>query len=226
MRWSLVLAAALAALAFAPFEREVPENRDGVARYEEKKYDEAGEKFKQGAERREESTELAYNLGAALLRKGDADGARKAWESALAKNPSPELKARIYDGLGVAAATKQQYREAAEFFRRSLQQHPDRDTAANLEIVRRLLKEQEKQQEQQQQQQNQQQDQKQDQQQQQQQEDKKEQQQQAAKAEKDKRDKDKKDKAQVLAPFRKRKDLQVNPFMLEKQGEPQGGQIW
>ncbi len=239
-------------LGAAPFEREVPENRDGIAKYEEKRYEEAGEAFKKGAERREESPEMAYNLGASLFKKGDLDGARKAWESGLAKNPSAELKARIYDGLGAAAAAQQNYGDAARFFEQALRAHPDRDTAANLEIVRRLLKQQEQQQKEQEkqkeeeqkqeeqkneeqkndQQNDQQQNEKDQQKAQQQQPEKQEEQrdeeqkQAAQAAPKEKEQKEPEDAAAVLAPFRKRKDLQVTPFMLEKQGDPQGGQIW
>jgi len=240
-------------LGAALLEREVPENRDGIAKYEGKHYDEAGEAFKKGAERREESPEIAYNLGAALFKKGDLEGARKAWESALAKNPSAELKARIYDGLGAAAAARQNYGDAARFFEQALRAHPDRDTAANLEIVRRLLKQQEQQEQQKQQEQKEQQEQKQEEQKNEQQkndqqndqqqhkqeqqnaqqaqaqtqEAQKEEQKQAAQAKKEEREKkEPEDAGAVLAPFRKRKDLQVTPFMLEKQGDPQGGQIW
>ncbi|HSA33333.1 MAG TPA: tetratricopeptide repeat protein [bacterium] len=245
---------ALLALSFSPFQREVPENRDGTEKYGAQQYDEAGERFEKGGERIENSPELSYNLGAALMKKGDLDGARKAWEKALAQSPAPELKGRIYDGLGALSANRQQYQEAAEFFKRSLRNHPDRDTAANLEIVRRLLQQQQQQQEekdkgdqkdkkdeeqeqkqqeqkqdqqeQKQDQQQQQQEQKQDQQQQQQ-EEKKEEQQQAAQAEKkEKEEKDKKDEKQTLAPFRQRKNLQITPFMLEREGDPQGGQTW
>ncbi len=249
MNRGLIFMATLLAFSFTPFQKEVPENRDGTAKYEEQKYDESSEEFKKGAERREGSPELSYNLGAALLKKGDADGARKAWEGALAQDPSPELRSRIYDGLGALAAGKQQYQEAENFFKRSLQNSPDRDTAANLEIVRRLLKLQQEQQEKdkrdqkdqkdekqeeqkQDQKKDQQQDQKQDQQQQQQQqqqkpEEKKEEQQQAAQAEKkEQEEKDKKDEKQMLAPFRQRKNLQITPFMLEREGDPQGGQTW
>ena len=247
MTRAIMLLTALAAFSFSPFMREVPENRDGTAKYEEQKYDESSEEFKKGAERRADSPELSYNLGAALLKKGDADGARKVWEGALANNPGPELRSRIYDGLGALSANKQQYQESAEFFKRSLQNHPDRDTAANLEIVRRLLQQQQQQQQQQQekdqkdekqedqrqdqkqeeQKQDQQQQQQQQQEQQQPQEDKKEEQQQAAQAEKkEKEEKEKKEDQQTLAPFRQRKNLQITPFMLERQGDPQGGQTW
>lgn len=246
MNHRLIFMAALLVFSFTPFQKEVPENRDGTAKYEEQKYDESSEEFKKGAERRADSPELSYNLGAALLKKGDADGARKVWEGALAQNPSPELKSRIYDGLGALAAGKQQYQEAENFFKRSLQNSPDRDTAANLEIVRRLLKLQQEQQEkdkrdqkdqkdekqEDQKQDQKQEEQKQDQQQQQQEqqkpeEKKEEQQQQAAQAEKkEQEEKDKKDEKQMLAPFRERKNLQITPFMLEREGDPQGGQTW
>lgn len=245
IRRGTVILAALGALSFSPFQREIPENRDGTAKYEEQKYDQSSEEFKKGAERRDDSAELSYNLGAALMKKGDLDGARAAWEQALSRGPSPELKGRIYDGLGALSANKQQYQEAENFFKRSLQNHPDRDTAANLEIVRRLLKQQQQQQEEEKdkkdekqegQKQDQKQDQKQEEQQQQQQqqqqqaqkpEEKKEEQQQAAQAgKKEKDEQDKKDEKQLLAPFRQRKNLQITPFMLEKQGDPQGGQTW
>jgi len=238
------LITALTVLSFSPFQREVPENKKGIEKYEHQRYEEAEEEFRKGSERRSTDAEIAYNLGAALFKKGDLEEARKAWESALTKNPTTETRARIYDGLGAVAAAKQQYREAEQFFERSLRTRPDRDTAANLEIVRRLLKHQEEQKEQQQQQQQeekQQQEQLQEQQRQEQGQQKKEEEkkeeaqqphekeQQAAqsmKEERGKKEEGQKDKAEILAPFRKRKDLQVSPFMLERQGDPQGGQVW
>ncbi|HNZ52581.1 MAG TPA: tetratricopeptide repeat protein [bacterium] len=229
---------------FTPFEKETPESREGRKKYAAGDMEGAKSEFEKASERLENSAEAYYDLGNSLQRSGDNEGAlnsyRKSLETGGADN---QLKAKIFHNMGNSLAAMQKYKEAEDFFIRSLMEDPQDDTAENLEIVRRIIRQQEQQKQEQQKQdqeqkeeqkqdqekEDQQQEQKEDQQQEQKEEQKEDQQQEqnAAQAEEKKEEEKKEDgKEEMMQQFRQRKNLQISPFMLKKDARSKNGQTW
>ncbi|HPG35887.1 MAG TPA: tetratricopeptide repeat protein [bacterium] len=229
---------------FTPFEKETPESREGRKKYAAGDMEGAKSEFEKASERLENSAEAYYDLGNSLQRSGDNEGAlnsyRKSLETGGADN---QLKAKIFHNMGNSLAAMQKYKEAEDFFIRSLMEDPQDDTAENLEIVRRIIRQQEQQKQEQQKQdqeqkeeqkqdqekEDQQQEQKEDQQQEQKEEQKEDQQQEqnAAQAEEKEEEEKKEDgKEEMMQQFRQRKNLQISPFMLKKDARSKNGQTW
>ncbi len=229
---------------FTPFEKETPESREGRKKYAAGDMEGAKSEFEKASERLENSAEAYYDLGNSLQRSGDNEGAlnsyRKSLETGGADN---QLKAKIFHNMGNSLAAMQKYKEAEDFFIRSLMEDPQDDTAENLEIVRRIIRQQEQQKQDQQKQdqeqkeeqkqdqekEDQQQEQKEDQQQEQKEEQKEDQQQEqnAAQAEEKEEEEKKEDgKEEMMQQFRQRKNLQISPFMLKKDARSKNGQTW
>ena len=136
---------------FTPFEKETPESREGRKKYAAGDMEGAKSEFEKASERLENSAEAYYDLGNSLQRSGDNEGAlnsyRKSLETGGADN---QLKAKIFHNMGNSLAAMQKYKEAEDFFIRSLMEDPQDDTAENLEIVRRIIRQQEQQKQEQQ----------------------------------------------------------------------------
>ncbi|HPA55845.1 MAG TPA: tetratricopeptide repeat protein [bacterium] len=225
---------------FTPFEKETPESREGRKKYAAGDMEGAKSEFEKASERLENSAEAYYDLGNSLQRSGDNEGAlnsyRKSLETGGADN---QLKAKIFHNMGNSLAAMQKYKEAEDFFIRSLMEDPQDDTAENLEIVRRIIRQQEQQkQDQQKQDQEQKEEQKQDQEKEDQQQEQKEEQQQEQKEdqqqeqnvaqaeEKEEEEKKEDGKEEMMQQFRQRKNLQISPFMLKKDARSKNGQTW
>ncbi|HQO90752.1 MAG TPA: tetratricopeptide repeat protein [bacterium] len=225
---------------FTPFEKETPESREGRKKYAAGDMEGAKSEFEKASERLENSAEAYYDLGNSLQRSGDNEGAlnsyRKSLETGGADN---QLKAKIFHNMGNSLAAMQKYKEAEDFFIRSLMEDPQDDTAENLEIVRRIIRQQEQQkQDQQKQDQEQKEEQKQDQEKEDQQQEQKEDQQQEQKEdqqqeqnvaqaeEKEEEEKKEDGKEEMMQQFRQRKNLQISPFMLKKDARSKNGQTW
>jgi tetratricopeptide (TPR) repeat protein len=229
---------------FTPFEKETPESREGRKKYAAGDMEGAKSEFEKASERLENSAEAYYDLGNSLQRSGDNEGALNSYRKSLETGGAgSDLKGKIFHNMGNSLAAMQKYKEAEDFFIRSLMEDPQDDTAENLEIVRRIIRQQEQQKQDQQKQdqeqkeeqkqdqekEDQQQEQKEDQQQEQKEEQKEDQQQEqnAAQAEEKKEEEKKEDgKEEMMQQFRQRKNLQISPFMLKKDARSRNGQTW
>ncbi|HNW81516.1 MAG TPA: tetratricopeptide repeat protein [bacterium] len=250
---AVLILLALPLFSFTPFEKEASESKKGRESYSKGEMDKAGEEFSKASVRLKNNAEAFYNMGNAKLKAGDNEGALDAYRKSLETgNAVPELKSRIFHNMGNAMTSMKKLEDAEKYYIRSLIEKPQTDTAENLEIVRRMIKQQQQQQQQQEQQKKDQQEQdnkqeeqkdsqdKQEQQEQQEQqkqqedqakqdEEKKEEKQEVAQAE-EKKDEDEKDKKEdrkaILKQFDQRKNLQISPFMLKKESDSQNGQTW
>ncbi|HSW60502.1 MAG TPA: tetratricopeptide repeat protein [bacterium] len=225
---------------FSPFEKESPESREGRKKYAAGDLEGAKSEFEKASNRLENNAEAYYDLGNSLQKSGDNEGALNSYKKSLETGGADsQLKSKIFHNMGNSLAAMQKYKEAEEFYIRSLMEDPQDDTAENLEIVRRIIKQQEEQQQQQQQDKQKQEEQKEDKQKQeeqkeeQQQENKEEQQQeqkeeqQTAQAEeKEEEEKKEEGKEAMMQQFKQRKNLQISPFMLKKDARSKNGQTW
>jgi tetratricopeptide (TPR) repeat protein len=120
----------------------------GLQAYANADYEQSAEAFAAALNRAPQHPLLNFNYGAALYKKGDIDGAQKAFEAALAAD-DPTLKRDAYYNLGNALFLSEKYQEAIEAYKAALKLSPeDRESKYNLELAQRKLKA--KQQEQQQ----------------------------------------------------------------------------
>lgn len=155
----LLTAAFLVALGFAdllPTDGE-RDGRRGNALYEDGSYAAAAESFASGLAALDERAEsrlrygLYNNLGAALLKSGEVQGARQALDAALRHAVSPSDAARSAYNAGNAAFAAQELEAALDHYRDTLLREPGNiDAKFNYEFVKRRLEEQQQQQQQQQ----------------------------------------------------------------------------
>lgn len=248
---AVLILLALPLFSFTPFEKEASESKKGRESYSKGEMDKAGEEFSKASVRLKNNAEAFYNLGNAKLKAGDNEGALDAYRKSLETgNAVPELKSRVFHNMGNAMTSLKKLEDAEKYYIRSLIEKPQADTAENLEIVRRMIKQQQEQQQQEQQKKDQQepdnkqeeqkdpQDPQDKQEQQKQQEDqakqdeekkeeKKEEKQEVAQAEEKKDEDEKKEERKaILKQFDQRKNLQISPFMLKKESDSQNGQTW
>ena len=165
----LMLAWGTPALAWEPFRSTNDDVERGNERLRANDANGALQSYDRAARALPNEAGVQLNRGLALLAANDLAQAREALLRATDPRAQPELRADAYYDLGLAfyregdalAATEDhqaaqgQFREAVDAFRRSLRLRPgDRQTAWNLELaLRRIREEQERQQEQEQQEQ-------------------------------------------------------------------------
>ena len=140
--------------------------RKGNRLYHDERYEEAAAAYREGLSRMDAGSRgpvaagLLNNLGAALYRQGDFEGARTAFESSAGSADAGEAFGRGAYNAGNAAFRLQAPEEALALYRRALLRNPGDESARyNYEFVKRQLEEQQQQQQDQQQQDQQQQDQ-------------------------------------------------------------------
>lgn len=174
IRRALAVAAAAACLAVAPgarawalgdlLERENPAVERGNEALRGGDPEAALEAYDEAARALPSAPGVHLNRGLALLAADDLAGARDALRIAASPESPPELRADASYDLGLAflreaearageedhAEAQKLFREAADAFRGSLRARPgDRDTAWNLELALRRLREEQEAQEQQ-----------------------------------------------------------------------------
>jgi Ca-activated chloride channel family protein len=128
--------------------------RQGNAFYESGKYQDAAAAYREGLSG-EDAAQLApaerfglqHNLGAALHRGGDLDGARDAFDEALRAAPSDADYARAAYNAGNTAFARQDLEGALAHYRNALLADPaSEDAKFNYEFVKRQLQQQQQQQ--------------------------------------------------------------------------------
>jgi Ca-activated chloride channel homolog len=116
--------------------------KEGNKAFEKKDYGKALDYYNQAAPDLPVSPELDYNIGGALHGTGDLDGAIKHYEAAL-KSPDINVEAQAHYNLGNTYYRKKDYQHAIESYQEALKLHPeDMDSKFNLELARKMLKEQ------------------------------------------------------------------------------------
>lgn len=130
--------------------------RQGNTLYAQEQYEEAAAMYRDGIISVQEGgpgavhSGLLNNLGAALYRSGDAEGAGIAFSSAASMALETEDLVRASYNAGNAAYQTQQLEQSLEHYRRALLNDPsNQDAKFNYEFVKRQLEEQQQQQDQQ-----------------------------------------------------------------------------
>lgn len=138
-------------LAFSPFEKEAEESVEGRKKYAVGEMAEAEKEFDKAAKRLENNAEAYYDLGNALQGQQKYEEALEAYKKSLESgNATQKLRADIFHNMANSFAGLGKYQDAEKFYIRSLEEEPSKETAENLEIVRRMIAQQQQQQEQQQ----------------------------------------------------------------------------
>lgn len=146
-----MLFSSLFLLAFSPFEKEAGESVEGRKKYAVGEMAEAENEFSKAAKRLENNAEAYYDLGNALQSQQKYEEALEAYKKSLESgNATQKLRADIFHNMGNSFAGLGKYQDAEKFYIRSLEEEPSKDTAENLEIVRRIIAQQKEQEQQQQ----------------------------------------------------------------------------
>ena len=141
-------------LAFSPFEKEAPESREGRKKYAVGEMAEAEKEFAKAAKRLENNAEAYYDLGNALQSQQKFEEALNAYQKSIETGKTTEnLRSKIFHNMGNSFAGLGKYQDAEKFYMKSLEEEPSKESAENLEIVRRIIAQQKEQEEQQKQQQ-------------------------------------------------------------------------
>ena len=223
--------------AFSLFEKEAPESREGRKKYAVGEMAEAEKEFDKASKRLENSAEAYYDLGNALQSQQKFEEALNAYQKSLETGKTTEnLRSKIFHNMGNSFAGLGKYQDAEKFYMKSLEEEPSKESAENLEIVRRIIEQQQKQEEQQKQQQDQQDKQENQDQQNQDNQEQNQDNQEQNQEEKEKQDEkeqddeqqsdDKPKESSVLKQFKQRKNLQISPFMLKKEQKSDSDQTW
>lgn len=132
------------------------DGRRGNELYADEAFDEAAEAFASGLAVLRDDAEgrlrygLHNNLGAALLKSGDGEGAREAFDRALRAAASDADLARTFYNAGNAAMAARDLEAALDHYRHSLLRNPDSEDAKfNYEFARRQLEQQQQEQQEQ-----------------------------------------------------------------------------
>ncbi|MBR6421975.1 tetratricopeptide repeat protein [bacterium] len=141
----------LFSLAFSPFEKEAKESVEGRKKYAVGEMSEAENEFAEAAKRLENNAEAYYDLGNALQSQQKYEDALNAYKKSLETGKTTEnLRSKIFHNMGNSFAGLGKYQDAEKFYMKSLEEEPSRESAENLEIVRRIIAQQKEQQEQEQ----------------------------------------------------------------------------
>jgi tetratricopeptide (TPR) repeat protein len=141
----------LAALIAGPGDGK-KKGRQGNTLYAQEQYEEAAASYREGIISVQDGgpgavhSGLLNNLGAALYRSGDAEGAGIAFASAASMAIGTENLVRASYNAGNAAYQTQQLEQSLEHYRRALLNDPsNQDAKFNYEFVKRQLEEQQEQ---------------------------------------------------------------------------------
>ena len=139
-------------LAFSPFEKETKESVEGRKKYAVGEMAEAENEFAEAAKRLENNAEAYYDLGNALQSQQKYEDALNAYKKSLETGKTTEnLRSKIFHNMGNSFAGLGKYQDAEKFYMKSLEEEPSKESAENLEIVRRIIAQQKEQQKQEQQ---------------------------------------------------------------------------
>ena len=154
MTLATIFSILLASIQVIPMGNAKKHGRNGNDSLKQGQYEGAAYAYQEGLSSYESTHEvnetyygLQNNLGIALHRKGDFEGAHNAFEEALVHAPHDQAKSTPAYNAGNNAFKNQQLEEALAHYREALLADPDNEDAKyNFEFVSRQLQEQQNQQ--------------------------------------------------------------------------------
>jgi len=115
----------------------------GVDLYHDGKYIDSEVEFRKGLEKSPDNFQANFNLGDSFYKEGKYEDALKAYNGALSKAGTNDLKAQIYHNMGNALLKDQKVKESIGAYINSLKLNPnDESTKYNLSYALDLLKNQ------------------------------------------------------------------------------------
>ena len=142
---SLILFSFLLLSGFSPFLRENPDVKEGNELYQEGKFKESLEKYDKAGKSLTREPLLHYNKANALIKDKKYNEAYDELKKSLV-GADDRLKSKIYYNMGNLFLEQQKYNEAIDSYIRSIQHNREFiEPKHNLEMVLRMMKEQEKQ---------------------------------------------------------------------------------
>lgn len=154
--WSFVVAGLLFAAQDLPAQSIHKFLREGDREYERSKYRESENAYRQ-AERNaptEKKNDVLYNTGNAIYQQGQYERSEDYYKQTAEAATDPALRADALHNLGNAYLKQKKLPQAVDAYQNSLRLRPgDPETKANLQLAKKLLKQQQSEQNQGQQQQ-------------------------------------------------------------------------
>jgi len=119
---------------------------NGNKLYEEKKFKEAELEYQKAAQKKKMPLESNFNMGDALYKQKQFDGAAKSFNNIAASTTDPQIKADAYHNLGNTMLENKKYDESIEAYKKALLNNPKDDaTRYNLAYAQQMLKKQQNQ---------------------------------------------------------------------------------
>ena len=119
--------------------------RKGNKFFSKKDFEHAEISYSKAIEKNEKNSQAHYNLGNALLAQKKDSAAVVAYEKSCKLETNPLRKSMAYHNLGVVCQQHKMYAEAIENYKQALRLNPhDDETRYNLELCKRMKKDQDK----------------------------------------------------------------------------------
>lgn len=117
--------------------------RQADREYDNSRYREAEEAYRNADKKKEKSPTLPYNTGNAVYQQGKYEDSEPYFEEAAEMAKNPVLKANALHNLGNAYLKQKKYEEAVNVYERSLRARPgDPQTKVNLQLAKKKLEQQ------------------------------------------------------------------------------------
>jgi tetratricopeptide (TPR) repeat protein len=138
--WTIILIfSSLAALC----QQEKPLLLKGNELYRKQQYKQAAEEYEKAAEMNEKNPKASYNLGNALYKTKNAEGAEKAFDDAATNAPNETEKSKAIYNKGVVFTRQQKLNESIDAYKEALRLNPgDEEARQNLQKALNELKKQ------------------------------------------------------------------------------------
>jgi tetratricopeptide (TPR) repeat protein len=127
--------------------------RQGDREYQNAKYREAEEAYRQAGQKKANDPAVQYNTGNAIYQQGNYAASESYFEQAAKTAKEPAVRADAFHNLGNTFFKQQKYKEALNAYENSLRLRPgDVDTKVNLQMAKKKWQQQQEQQKKQEQQ--------------------------------------------------------------------------
>ena len=135
----------ISSLAFS--QKEVRKQlKAGNKEYKQEKYTESEISYRKALEANPQSTDAAYNLGAALYKQGKFPEALQQYQTVINSEEDTKKLAATYHNIGNVFMSQQDYAKSIAAYKQSLKKDPaNNETRYNLALAQKLLSDQEEQ---------------------------------------------------------------------------------
>lgn len=119
---------------------------NGNKLYDQKKFKEAETEYQKAAQKKKMPLESNFNMGDAMYKQKQFDGAAKNFTNIASSTNDPQIKAGAYHNLGNTMLENKKYDESIDAYKKALLNNPKDDaTRYNLAYAQEMLKKQKQQ---------------------------------------------------------------------------------